>query len=438
MNDVPSSSHMPRRNPFYVVVTPKKKPEPLPGNDRAPVETITGPSGGPEDSPSWTVLETATEPEAEPELEDELEATVVDHTPATTSPTSNALDYQMPLFSTLSNVLPERSDDLRVGLSSFSSNVDDGPGTTSGLSSQQSRGSSGAILQRIDNQGELRPRKAFAFDGVVLPSLTRRQRRATVYGKDKANQDDETRNAGTYVPQNLVQALAFAFAHNDDVGRDHQTGKPPKAISEHLPIAPTHIARPDAANVKAQVPRTLHQVITLNEKSGAEIWETVDDLLGTVKAPAVLDTSALSATLEGEARFSRKMQLALPTIATNSMIEGNKRWKAYAVPRWSRVAIFKERLDASLGLGDFNRGLGKRPIEDQREEEEASSVPQDDVAAEVTNLKRRRSAASPELEASAVLTDSSETPMEMNIQMIKRRRLDRRPDPPASEGQHPD
>ncbi|KZT74541.1 hypothetical protein DAEQUDRAFT_720718 [Daedalea quercina L-15889] len=86
--------------------------------------------------------------------------------------------------------------------------------------------------------------------------------------------------------------------------------------------------------------------------------DTIDRLLGAQWAPTVLIpgyAEPRSVAWEVGLRFNA------PTVATMGHTDGRGSWRSYSMPRWSRTAMLKERLDTRLGAGDFNRALYKRP-----------------------------------------------------------------------------
>lgn len=88
--------------------------------------------------------------------------------------------------------------------------------------------------------------------------------------------------------------------------------------------------------------------------------QTIDRLLEAQWAPAVI-VSKYARSIPRPAILAENLHFISPSATRPRHTDTRRSWMSYSMPRWSRIATFKERLDTRLGPGDFNRALYGRP-----------------------------------------------------------------------------
>ena len=88
--------------------------------------------------------------------------------------------------------------------------------------------------------------------------------------------------------------------------------------------------------------------------------ETVDELLEAQWTPAVI-APQYARCIPRPAVLAENLHFVSPPAVRPRHADTRRSWRSYSMPRWSRIAMLKERLDARLGPGDFNRALYGRP-----------------------------------------------------------------------------
>ncbi|KAI0773738.1 hypothetical protein C8Q74DRAFT_1266343 [Fomes fomentarius] len=124
---------------------------------------------------------------------------------------------------------------------------------------------------------------------------------------------------------------------------------PSRGVRGAAPSFPNHHLRP---------PKPLPS--SSDDWSTAE-WDHVDEALQTHVSPVRVQNAQ---SPKDDAVDETRLHVALRHLAFDKKeSKGKERAQlGWTVPRWSKVAEFKERLDAYYGPGDINRGLGRGPL----------------------------------------------------------------------------
>lgn len=156
--------------------------------------------------------------------------------------------------------------------------------------------------------------------------------------------------------------------------------RPPAPESIDDRTTPSTLGEP--YGVRAHTKGQLHKLrrreeteTNLDAPSGSTSWrpsrrvrrcitdeQTIDRLLQAQWAPGVIAPEyARRIRIPRPSVLAENLHFISPSATRPRHPDTRRSWTSYSMPRWSRIATFKERLDTRLGPGDFNRALYGHP-----------------------------------------------------------------------------
>lgn len=126
-------------------------------------------------------------------------------------------------------------------------------------------------------------------------------------------------------------------------------------------LTPSRGMRSAAHSVPTRHLRTPKPLPSISDDWSTVEWGHVDEALQTHVSPVRVQNAQ---SPENDAVDGSLLHVALRHLAFDKKkSKGKERAQfGWTVPRWSKVAEFKERLDEFYGPGDINRGLGRGPL----------------------------------------------------------------------------
>jgi len=371
--------------------------------------SLTARNRSQQESPTWTVLQ-----DDESDSEDEFDASRARKDAILNGPRISYSDRKVQpglMAASKSALNHERS-------SSLAERHDRAVETLNGIYDQTPSEDAGSTRRDAAYIKRKRRRQKTILDGVVItvpPPSVKHASQAT------------SKKSGDEFANNLVSALHSAFLQNSVVDSDRDIRVAP--LNEQAHSSSQNVSMPVAtpANV-VDTGRELRHPGTNSAEAATEYWKAVDDLLETENAPSNLPRDHANA----RSYVSLAQSLRFLTMKSDAAEEKTK-FRAYTMPRWSRTAMFKERLDSRLGPGDFNRGLWKRPKEltqrDKKgaEDDRAPSELADSSASATGDAPRRLK--STVFEMAASVADASETSAAEDVRATKRQKIHHQPEP---------